>query len=297
MQKSEIGTVEKDDDKGWLYEINAEQSLMAIDFPELWRYRDLLLLFVRRDIVATYKQTILGPLWYLIQPLFTSVIFTLVFNNIATISTGNVPPFLFNLAGVTLWNYFTHCLTTSSNTFATNAGLFAKVYFPRFIAPLSQAISGLLKMGVQLLIFVIFYFYYLWKGSPLAPNMTVWLFPVLLATMAIFGLGVGMLISALTTKYRDFRILISFATSLLMYVSAVMYPISEVRNSRTLGDYAWIVEYNPIAILIEAFRYMVLGEGFFEWDLLLYCILLSLILFFVGLIIFNRTGRNFIDTV
>jgi len=289
--------VKQVDEEEWLYEINAQQSLMSVDFAELWRYRDLLFLFVRRDIVAAYKQTILGPLWYLIQPLFTSVIFTLVFNNIATISTGSAPPFLFNLAGITLWNYFTHCLTTSSNTFATNAGLFAKVYFPRLIAPLSQAISGLLKMSVQLLIFVIFYCYYLIKGSTIAPNATVCLFPVLLLTMAIFGLGSGMLISAVTTKYRDFRILIGFATSLLMYVSAVMYPISEVKNSQTMGDYSWVVEYNPIAVLIEAFRYMVLGEGIFKWELLIYCAILSLLLFFVGLIIFNRTGRTFIDTV
>ncbi|HEA30478.1 MAG TPA: ABC transporter permease [Leeuwenhoekiella sp.] len=270
---------------------------MAIDFKEIWRYRDLLLLFVRRDIVATYKQTILGPLWYLIQPLFTSVVFTLVFNNIATISTGTAPPFLFNLAGVTLWNYFTHCLTTSSNTFASNAGLFAKVYFPRLIAPLSQSISGLLKMAMQLFIFIVFYIYFVLNGSTIAPNATVWLFPLLLATMAVFGLGMGMLISSLTTKYRDFRILISFATSLLMYVSAVMYPISEVQKSPTLGNYAWVVEYNPIAILIEAFRYMTLGEGLFQWHLLLYCFVLSIVLFAVGLIVFNRTGRTFIDTI
>lgn len=289
--------MDKIEDEEWLYEINASQPLMAIDYKEIWRYRDLLLLFVRRDIVATYKQTILGPLWYLIQPLFTSVIFTLVFNNIATISTGSAPPFLFNLAGVTMWNYFTHCLTTSSNTFASNAGLFAKVYFPRLIAPLSQAISGLLKMGVQLFIFIVFYLYFVLKGDSIYPNMTSWLFPFLLATMAIFGLGVGMLISSLTTKYRDFRILITFATSLLMYVSAVMYPISEVRKSQTLGDYAWVVEYNPIAILIEAFRFMVFGEGLFEWHLLLYCVILSVVLFFVGLVVFNRTGRTFIDTI
>ena len=284
-------------EEDWLYEINAHQPLLAIDFKELWRYRDLLFLFVRRDIVATYKQTILGPLWYLIQPLFTSVIFTLVFNNIATISTGSAPPFLFNLAGVTLWNYFTHCFTTSSNTFASNAGLFAKVYFPRLIAPLSEAISGMLKMGVQLFIFIVFYCYFLIRGGTFSPNLTLWLFPLLLGAMAIFGLGVGMLISSLTTKYRDFRILIGFATSLLMYVSAVMYPIAEVRRSATLANYAWVVEYNPIAILIEAFRYMTLGEGIFQWHLLIYCFILSIVIFFVGLVVFNRTARTFIDTI
>ena len=281
----------------WLYEINSKQRLIDIDFAEIWRYRDLLMLFVRRDIVATYKQTILGPLWYLIQPLFTSVVFTLVFNNIATISTGSVPPFLFNLAGVTLWGYFSQCLTNSSNTFSSNAGLFAKVYFPRIISPLSQSISSLFKLGIQIFIFVSFYIYFVFQGYEIAPKASLWLFPFLILTIAIFGLGMGMLISSLTTKYRDFRILIGFATTLLMYVSAVMYPISEVQNSETLSNYSWVVEYNPIAILIESFRYMSMGEGILDWGLLTYCALLSIFLFLVGLVVFNKTGKTFIDTI
>lgn len=285
------------ENEDWLYEINAKQPLLAIDFKEIWRYRDLLLLFVRRDIISAYKQTILGPLWYLIQPLFTGVIFTLVFNNIASISTGGAPPFLFNLAGITMWSYFSQCLNNTSNTFASNAGLFAKVYFPRIITPMSQAISALFKLSIQLLIFAGFYGYFLLKGYDLIPDVTLWLFPVVLGILAILGLGFGMLISSLTTKYRDFRILIGFATTLLMYISAVMYPISEVQNSDTLSEYAWLIELNPIAILIESFRYMTLQEGILSWGLLGYCAGLSLVVFFVGLIVFNRTGRNFIDTI
>ena len=281
----------------WLYVIDSRQKLLDFNFKEIWRYRDLLMLFVRRDIVATYKQTILGPLWYLIQPLFTSVVFTLVFNNIATIKTGSAPPFLFNLAGVTLWGYFMQCLTNSSNTFASNAGLFSKVYFPRLISPLSQAISSLFKLGVQILIFMAFYIYYVLKGKNLSPEPEIWLFPLLIVVLAIFGLGVGMIISSLTTKYRDFRILIGFATTLLMYVSAVMYPLSEVENSATLSSYSWIVEYNPIALIIEAFRYMTLGEGYFNIVTLSYCTGISILLFLISLAVFNRTGKNFIDTI
>ncbi len=283
--------------EGWLYEINAKQPLIELDFKEIWRYRDLLMLFVRRDIVANYKQTILGPLWFFIQPLFTSVVFTLVFNNIASITTGTVPPFLFNLAGITLWNYFKECLTESSNTFTTNANLFSKVYFPRVIVPLSRAMSSLVKLGIQLLIFVFFYGYFTLKGASLQPSGLIWLLPVLVLIMALFGLGLGMLISALTTKYRDFKILITFAISLLMYISAVMYPIAEVRSSKTLAHYAWVVEYNPIAIIIEDFRYITLGEGSFNWWLLGGCALVSVILFLFGLVVFNKTGKSFIDTV
>lgn len=289
--------MQSSDQDDWLYVIDSKQKLLDFNFQEIWRYRDLLMLFVRRDIVATYKQTILGPLWYLIQPLFTSVIFTLVFNNIATIKTGGAPPFLFNLAGVTLWGYFTQCLTNSSNTFASNSGLFSKVYFPRLISPLSQAISSLFKLGVQVLIFTAFYLFYFFKGSAISPEPQLWLFPILIFILAIFGLGAGMVISSLTTKYRDFRILIGFATTLLMYVSAVMYPLSEVENSATLSEYSWIVEYNPIAIIIEAFRYMTLGEGYFNVVTLGYCAGISVFLFLFGLAIFNRTGKNFIDTI
>ncbi|WP_416444092.1 ABC transporter permease [Leeuwenhoekiella sp. A16] len=287
--------MKEDDD--WLYEINSKQRLIDIGLSDILRYKDLLFLFVRRDIVATYKQTILGPIWYLLEPLFTSIIFTLIFNNIASITTGAVPPFLFNLAGVTLWNYFRECFTDSSNTFTTNSNLFSKVYFPRVIVPLSKSISSLFKLGIQLFLFALFYVYYIFKGAALRPDIMIWLIPVLILMMAVLGLGMGMIISSLTTKYRDFKILVSFAVSLLMYISAVMYPLSEVRNNASLKAYAWIVEYNPIAIVIESFRYITLGEGIINWISILYSFIASITLFIMGVIFFNKTGKSFIDTV
>ena len=280
----------------WLYEITPKRKLIDLNFKEIWRYRDLLVLFVKRDIVTVYKQTILGPLWYFIQPLFTSVIFTLVFNNIADIPTGTVPPFLFNLAGITAWNYFSQCLTGSSNTFRSNAGLFGKVYFPRVIMPLSTTISNLLKLGIQLLIFIGFYLYFtLFRDFSISPNANLVLFPVYLLMMALMGLGLGMIISAFTTKYRDLTVLVGFATSLLIYISAVPYPLSEAVEQ--LGSYGGVVEYNPLTYIIEGFRYMLLDTGIFTWASFGYTFLVSAVLFLVGLVIFNRTEKNFIDTV
>ena len=280
----------------WLYEITPKRKLIDLNFKEIWRYRDLLVLFVKRDIVTVYKQTILGPLWYFIQPLFTSVIFTLVFNNIADIPTGTVPPFLFNLAGITAWNYFAQCLTGSSNTFRSNAGLFGKVYFPRVIMPLSITISNLLKLGIQLSILIGFYLYFVFvAGYDISPNSNLLLFPIYLFMIATMGLGLGMIISAFTTKYRDLTVLVGFATSLLIYISAVPYPLSEA--SKELGSYGWVVEYNPLTYIIEGFRYMLLDTGVFSWTSFGYTFLVSVVLFLVGLVIFNRTEKNFIDTV
>ena len=280
----------------WLYEITPKRKLIDLNFKEIWRYRDLLVLFVKRDIVTVYKQTMLGPLWYFVQPLFTSVIFTLVFNNIANIPTGNVPPFLFNLAGITAWNYFSQCLTGTSNTFRGNAGLFGKVYFPRVIMPLSTTISNLLKLGIQLLIFIGFYFYFTWfRDFDISPNANIVLFPVYLLMMALMGLGLGMIVSAFTTKYRDLTVLVGFATSLLIYISAVPYPLSEA--VKQLGEYGWVVEYNPLTYIIEGFRYMLLDTGVFSWASFSYTFLISVVLFLLGLVIFNRTEKTFIDTV
>jgi len=283
-------------DDTWLYEISAKHRLIDLNFKEIWRYRDLLLLFVKRDIVTIYKQTILGPLWYLIQPLFTSIIFTLVFNNLGNIQTGGIPPFLFNLTGITAWNYFTACFNGSSNTFRSNAGIFSKVYFPRVIVPLSITISNLLKFGVQLFILIVFYIYYNFNGFTIVPNTNLVLFPIYVLMVALLGLGLGMIVSALTTKYRDLSVLVGFGLSLLMYVSAVPYPLSEARSKLP----AWVadlVEYNPLTQIVEGFRYMVLSSGSFSWFGLLYTFLICISLFFLGLIIFNRTGKSFIDTV
>ncbi|CAN5117312.1 ABC transporter permease [soil metagenome] len=279
----------------WLYEITPKRKLIDINFKEIWRYRDLLILFVKRNIVTVYTQTILGPLWYFIQPLFTAITFTLVFNNIANIPTGDVPPFLFNLAGITAWNYFSQCLTGTSDTFRANAGLFGKVYFPRVIMPMSNVITNLFKFGIQLLVLIVAYVYVVWSGVEVSPNMNLLLLPVYVIMMALIGLGLGMIISAFTTKYRDLTVLVGFATSLLLYFSAVPYPLSEVRNK--MPDYAWIVEYNPLTHIIEGFRYMILDTGSFSWVGFSYTLVTAVVLFLVGLIVFNRTEKNFIDTV
>lgn len=279
----------------WLYEITPKKGLFEFNFKEIWRYRDLLSLFVKRNIVTVYKQTVLGPLWFLIQPLFTSVIFTLVFNNIAGIKTEGVDPFLFNLAGISLWNYFKECLTTTSTTFITNQGLFSKVYFPRVIMPMSTVISNLLKYGIQLFIFIIFYVYFLFNGYTAGLTVQLYYFPVLVVTMALLGLGLGMIFSSMTTKYRDVSFLITFGVQLLMYVSAVMYPIQEIVTKKP--EYAWVVTFNPLALIIESFRSMVFGAKVADFGGVWYAFLIAVITFMVGLAIFNRTEKTFIDTV
>jgi len=285
----------KEINSDWLYEITPKHKLFDLNFKEIWRYKDLLFLFVKRDIVTVYKQTVLGPLWYFIQPLFTSITFTLVFNNIANIQTGVVPAFLFNLTGITAWNYFSQCLTGTSNTFVSNKGLFGKVYFPRIIMPLSTTFSNLLKLGIQLCILIFFYVYFIIKGTAISPNINLLLFPIYIIMIASLGLGAGMIISAFTTKYRDLSVLVGFAVSLLMYISAVPYPLNEVQQSQP--EYAWIVEYNPLTQIIEGFRYMILDYGVFTWWGFFYALIISIVLFLVGLIIFNRTEKTFIDTV
>lgn len=282
-------------DKAWLFEISPERKLFSLHFDEVWRYRDLLLLFVRRDITTFYKQTLLGPLWYLIQPLFTSVIFTIIFNNVAGIDTGSIPPFLFNLASVTSWNFFSTCLTSTSDVFKTNANLFGKVYFPRIIMPLSIVLSNLIKFLLQLLIFVSFYIYFVAIGYDISPNLSLVFYPFVLIIMGMLGLGLGMVISSLVTKYRDLTFLISFGVQLLMYLSAVNYPISLVREK--LPGYSWVVDLNPMAHIIELSRFMTLGSGDFAWGDLVYTVLFTVVVFFFGLIIFNRTEKTFIDTV
>lgn len=291
--KSEKSLIEKED---WLYEISAKQPWLDFKFKEIWRYRDLLMLFVKRDIITVYKQTILGPLWYLIQPLFTSIIFTLVFNNLGSISTGGVPAFLFNLAGITAWNYFTACLSGTSNTFRANAGIFGKVYFPRVITPLSVTLSGLFRFGIQLFIFAVFYGVYYYQGMRLGLNWQIVLVPFYIICMALMGLGLGMTISAMTTKYRDLTVLVGFATSLLMYLSAVPYPLSEAKEKfpSEVVDY---VVWNPLSQIIEGFRNILLNQGHMTLDQIGYVGLVSVVLFLFGLVIFNHTEKNFIDTV
>lgn len=279
----------------WLIEISPSNRLLDLNLKEVWRYKDLLFLFVKRDVITLYKQTILGPLWYLIQPLFTTVIFTLIFNNLAGIKTGGIPPFLFNLAGVTTWNYFKECLTATSDTFKKNEQIFGKVYFPRVIVPISIVISNLLKFGIQFGIFVAFYIYYVLNGADLSLSVNVMAYPLVILAMGLIGLGLGMIISSLVTKYRDLSFLVSFGVQLLMYLSAVVYPISLAREK--FPDFAWLIEYNPLAYLIEITRYVLIGEGVVTSFGIMYTAGITVLVLTFGLLIFNKTEKSFIDTI
>ena len=291
--------------ENWLYTISPKKKLIDLNFKEIWRYKDLMFLFVKRNVVTLYKQTILGPLWYFIQPLFTSVIFTLVFNNVANISTGDgIPSFLFNLAGITSWNYFKECLTGTSDTFTKNQNIFGKVYFPRVIMPVSVVVSNLIKFGIQLLVFICFYLYFIFftnTAYAISPQTELLLLPVLVFFMGLLGLGFGMIISSMTTKYRDLTYLVTFGVQLLMYASAVMYPLELIRSKVIEGSIPKIagilIEYNPMTTIIEAFRFITLGVGDFSFSKLLYVIIVSSMLFLIGLVIFNKTEKSFIDTV
>lgn len=286
---------DSNDTNDWLFEITPKNKFLSFNFKEIWQYRDLVMLFVKRDIITVYKQTVLGPLWYLIQPLFTSVTFTIIFNNVAGITTGAIPPFLFNLASITVWNYFTACVTGTSDTFKANAAIFGKVYFPRIITPLSVVISNLTKFGIQFCIFIAFYIFYFLNGAAMSLNPSLLFFPLLIAFMGILGLGLGMMISSVVTKYRDFSNLIGFGMQLLMYLSAVIYPMDLIKQK--LPKFGWIVEYNPLAYAIETSRYMLLNTGNVSILGLSYTIVVTLVIFFVGILLFNKTEKSFIDTV
>ncbi len=282
-------------DEDWLFEIKPKNSFFSLNLNEVWRYRDLLFLFVKRDVVTVYKQTVLGPLWYLIQPLFTSITFTIIFNTVAGIETGAVPPFLFNMAGITVWNYFTTCLNGTSNTFAANAGIFGKVYFPRIITPLSVVISNVLKFGIQFIIFICFYLYFYWNGAAIGLTIWVLFFPLLIVLMGILGLGLGMIISSMVTKYRDLNYLIGFGVQLLMYLSAVVYPMALIEKK--MPQYSWLVQYNPLAYIIETSRVMLLNVGEISVYGIMYTASITIIVFILGLLVFNKVEKSFIDTV
>ena len=265
-----------------------------LNLYEIWRYRDLLWIFVKRDFTTFYKQTILGPLWFFIQPLISTIVFTVIFNRVAGIPTDEIPPFLFYMSGIIAWNYFSSCLTSTSGTFTTNAGLFGKVYFPRVIVPLSTVVSGLFRFGVQLMMFLGFYFYYLKLGKyQINPSVQILLFlPILIIQMAMLGQGLGMIISSLTTKYRDLNYLVSFGTQLMMYASPIVYPLSVVPE-----NYKLYILANPMTPVIEGFRQAFIGKGNLEINLLIYSTVFSLITFLIGLLVFNKIEKNFIDTV
>tara|TARA_B110000483_G_scaffold201138_1_gene241967 strand:- start:1137 stop:1994 length:858 start_codon:yes stop_codon:yes gene_type:complete len=272
-----------------------KKNLFDVNLKEIWQYRDLLFLFVKRDFVATYKQTVLGPLWFIIQPIFTTLIFTLIFGKLASIPTDNLPPVLFYMCGITCWNYFSESLTKTSNTFTSNANIFGKVYFPRLIIPLSVIISNLIKFVIQGFIFLLFLLYYYYQGATVNPNLTILILPVLLCLMAGLGLGFGILISSLTTKYRDFQFLVVFGVQLFMYATPVVYPLSLAKEK--LGVYSWIAFANPMSSIIEAMKFSFLGQGEFSFYHLAYSFVFMMILLFVGVITFNKVEQTFMDTV
>lgn len=282
----------KNEDK---WEIAPKNNLFELKLNEVWAYRDLLVLLVRRDFVSFYKQTILGPLWFFIQPLFTTIIFTFIFGNLAGISTDGLPKPLFYMAGITAWNYFADCLTKTSTVFRDNASIFGKVYFPRLIMPLSIVISNLVRFGVQMLLFLILMLYYYLNGAQFNISWAISLFPLIVVLMALLGLGAGMIISAMTTKYRDLAFLVGFGVQLLMYATTVIYPLSIAIEK--YPKYSWIIEFNPMTPIIETFRYGFLGEGSFSWSSLGYATSVTAIFLIAGIIIFNKVEKTFIDTV
>jgi lipopolysaccharide transport system permease protein len=276
----------------WDLVIEGKTSLLDLKMKDVWRYRDLLWMFVKRDFVSFYKQTILGPLWFFIQPIFTMLVFTFVFGNLANISTDGLPQQLFYLAGITAWNYFADCLTKTSTVFKDNANIFGKVYFPRLIMPLSIVTSNLVRFGVQMILFLAMMGYYYIKGANFHVTNAILLFPVLVLLMAMLGLGVGLIITALTTKYRDLSFLITFGVQLLMYGTTVIYPLSAAP-----AKYKFLIELNPMTGIIEAFRYAFLGKGDFSILSLGYSTIVTVVIMFFGILIFNKTERSFVDTI
>lgn len=277
------------------WEITPKNNLLDLKLNEVWAYRDLLSLLVRRDFVSFYKQTILGPLWFFIQPLFTTIIFTFIFGNLAGISTDGLPKPLFYMAGITAWNYFADCLTKTSTVFKDNANIFGKVYFPRLIMPLSIVVSNLVRFGVQMILFLILMLYYYLNGAQFNISWAIALFPLVIVLMALLGLGAGMIISAMTTKYRDLVFLVGFGVQLLMYATTVIYPLSTALEK--YPKYSWIIEYNPMTPIIETFRYGFLGTGSFSWMSLGYATSVTVGLLIIGIIVFNKVEKTFIDTV
>ena len=278
----------------WTTEIRPKDKLLSVDFKEIWQYRDLMMLFVKRNIITQYKQTILGPLWYVIQPMMTTVMYMVVFGGIAKISTDGLPQPLFYLAGISFWQYFADCLTKTSNTFVNNAGIFGKVYFPRLVTPLSDVISNLVRFGIQFALFLIVYLYYfIFTDANIQPNLYALLFPILVVMLAGLALGFGILFSSMTTKYRDLQLLLSFFVSLWMYATPVIYPLSTITND-TLR---MVMQLNPLTGIVEFFKYGMLGVGNHEWWMLGYSFGFMVVLLAIGIIVFNKVQKSFMDTV
>lgn len=284
--------MQKAAEKGWDKVIRPRSGWFDIDPTEIWRYRDLIALFVWRDFVAVYKQTILGPLWYLIQPLLTTLVFTVIFGTVAKLPTDGVPPFLFYFSGVVAWRYFADCLNNTSNTFTGNAHIFGKVYFPRITVPVSVVISSLVGFAIQFLAFLLFLAYYRWQGSAIQPQPVLLLLPLLILQMAALGLGFGIIVSAMTTRYRDLVHLVGFGVQLWMFATPVVYPASTVP-----ADWQWLMRLNPMAPVVEMFRHAFLGTGAVSLTAWIGSLLSTALVLVAGVILFSRVEKTFMDTV
>ena len=284
----------KNNNTEWTNVISSDHSLFKLNLKEVWDYRDLVFMFVKRDFISSFKQTILGPLWFFINPILTTIVFTLVFGGIANLPTDDIPPVLFYLAGNTLWGYFSSTMLSVSNVFTGNAGIFGKVYFPRLVTPIATIISSFMRLGIQLLLFFIVLGYFFYKGE-VHPNLWALFFPVLIIFLALFSLGLGMIFSSLTTKYRDLYLLLGFGVSLFMWFTPVILPTSLVKQK--LGSYGFLADLNPLTPIFECFKYGFIGSGDFDMVRLLTSFAFIIGILFVGIVIFNKSEKSFIDTV
>lgn len=282
-------------EKDWDLIIKPRGNNFSLNLKEVWRYRDLLQMYIHRDIITVYKQTILGPLWFLIQPIFTTILFMFLFGKVANIPTDGIPQPLFYMAGMLCWNYFSDCLNKASSTFSNNAGVFSKVYFPRLVVPISNVISNLIKMLIQFLLFAGLYIYFMATGMVVEINAYILLLPILILMLAGLGFGFGVIISSLTIKYRDLTILIGFAIGLMIYLTPVAYPLSVL--AERYPQWMWIIEANPLTPITECFRYGFFGAGTFSWLSLCYSLLFTIGIMLVGTWTFNKVERSFVDVV
>lgn len=278
--------------ENWTTIIKPKTGWFDINLKELIQYKDLIVMFVKRDFKTMYKQTILGPLWIIINPLLTTLMFTVVFGNIANIPTDGMPQIVFYMLGTTVWTYFSSCLTKTSSTFTANAAIFGKVYFPRLVTPISTVISGLINFGVQFLMFLGFMAYFMIKGSPIEPNLWILITPLLLVQLAALALGFGIIISSMTTKYRDLAVLVTFGVQLWMYATPVVYPASQIG-----GKLKTLMMLNPVSPIVESFRYAFLGSGSIPWNYLSISVVTTLVVLFAGVVLFSRVEKTFMDTV
>lgn len=278
--------------ENWTLILSSKKGWFDLNLKELWSFRDLIMLFVRRDFIAVYKQTVLGPLWFLLQPLFTTVVFTVVFGKVAKIPTDGLPPFLFYMTGLVAWNYFSNCLISTSDTFVSNAGIFGKVYFPRLVVPISVVISSILTFVIQFGLLLTFLFYFYLKGASIEPKLWILLTPLMIVHMAALGLGIGILISSLTTKYRDLTFAVGFGVQLWMYATPIVYPLSQIPEK-----WHWLAALNPMTAIIETFRFAFLGSGVTNLSIMGISIGITILILTAGIMLFSRIEKTFMDTV